>query len=840
MSFSAPAPASSAGTSPGNSTTWSIGSALESIAVEDKRDFLQALERVPFLVEMESNPNKFMQREGYDVRKAIKRLCLYWKYRCEIFGSERAFCPMTLTGDGAFSPEDVEAFCTGMLYPVVGRACPALYVDKKLNYDQPPPVRRRIHFYAMQLMSEFEASISPGFTVLAYFNSMSLDTVSRVNFKVLNEGLPVQMDICHIFCVPEEQSSLVNFFARFAVLVSTIFNKVLYTRTLLHSNPNVNQRLQKIVSLGFSPDTVPTSLGGTFTRADFDAWVRERQEVERQRYLDFWFGGSSQIERHGAVTTAAGGSGVLRQLLHQEIPRALQSSVPDQRLRLSEAGTSNFTQLQSPFNLHFSSSTTHGGSLGYLLPVNQNPDPIGSLQYSRNMAHVDPASFISSNATQHVSTGVVAKLKSLVEETKPSARPKGSSGCNDSAYTKLGIEGACIGIEETETIRKTAGEAFEEVLALIPYAEKSAYLEARRRCPRLAETETNVMQFVRRDEYDVSSAVNRILRYWRLRLEVFGQRAFLPMTQTGHGALTREDVVILRSGVVALLPKDIEGRSVVMEDRNRILDDKLEAQNAKLRSLFYVLSLLSDDDRCREDGFIWVSAVITPRVTEIWKEFSIKTLKILDCFPIRLMAAHLLVYPPKHGKRKKIDDIVSFSVKIFEEQYGRRAILTTGEKAADLASKLHQFDLSEDSIPAVLGGSWAYEQWITFLRQKSQEERAKSVGNGAAGTKSVAIAVSAMDAKPLSEAERRDHKRKLNTIYSRQKRERQQAEVDRMQERCKEIEATNRTLEADNRRLEQLLEQAKNVLLDHGIALPSTNDVEYPCSVKDEANTLDM
>jgi len=824
MSSGMPPAAASANASWGNNSTdtWSIGNALESIAAEDKRDFLQALERVPFLVEMESNPNKFMQREGFDVQKAIRRLCLYWKYRCEIFGSERAFCPMSLTGDGAFSPEDVAAFCTGMLYPIVGSAGPALYVDKKLNYDQPPLVRRRIHFYGMQLMSEFEASVSPGFTVLAYFNSMSLDTVSRVNSKVLIEALAIQIAFCHIFCVPEEQSSMVNFFARFAVLVTTIFNKVLYARTLLHSNPNVTQRLQKIVSLGFSPSTVPTSLGGTFTREDFGAWVRERQDLERQRYLDFWFGDSSQIERQAAGATAAGGRGV-SQTQNPEFPRAFQLSAPDQRFRLSEVEASNFAQLPSNFGPHILRSSNDGLGLGYF-PRNQNPDTVGPFQHSGSVAHVVPATSISGNA-QYVPTGAVAKLRSLVEETKPPARTKGQSD-NDSAYSKLGIEGACIGIEETETICKTAREAFEEALALIPYAEKSAYLEARRRCPRLTETESDVMHFLRRDKYDAAAAVNRLLRYWGLRHEVFGQRAFLPMTQTGQGALTREDVVILRSGVVALLPKDIEGRSVVMEDRNRILDDNLEAQNAKLRSLFYVFSLLSDDKKCREDGFIWLGAVITPRVTEIWKEFANKTLKILDCFPIRLMAAHLLVCPPKHGKRRKIDDIISFTVKTFEEQYGRRVILNTGEKATDLATKLHQFDLREDSIPAVLGGSWAYEQWITFLRQRCQEERALSTGGGAAGTKRVDVAAHALDAKPLSEAERKDHKRKLNTIYSRQKRERQQAEVDRMQERCKDIEATNRTLKTDNCRLEQLLEQAKYVLLDHGIALPSTNDVE--------------
>ena len=146
------------------------------------------------------------------------------------------------------------------------------------------------------------------------------------------------------------------------------------------------------------------------------------------------------------------------------------------------------------------------------------------------------------------------------------------------------------------------------------------------------------MRFMNNDNYDANAAANRLVRYWRLRHEIFGERAFLPMTRTGQGSLTREDVVILKSGVIALLPNDSAGRSVVMEDRNRILDDNLEAQHAKLRCLFYVLSLLPENGNCQDAGFVWLSAVITPRVTSICAEFLTKSLEVLDCFPIRLIS----------------------------------------------------------------------------------------------------------------------------------------------------------------------------------------------------------
>jgi len=91
---------------------------------------------------------------------------VYWKYRCEIF-QERAFWPMTIAGNGALSPQDVAALCTGFMFPLPApavvsdasdsissssRSPVSMYTDKYLNYLQPALTRRRIHFYNMHIM----------------------------------------------------------------------------------------------------------------------------------------------------------------------------------------------------------------------------------------------------------------------------------------------------------------------------------------------------------------------------------------------------------------------------------------------------------------------------------------------------------------------------------------------------------------------------------------------------------------------------------------------------------------------------------------------------------------
>jgi hypothetical protein len=85
---------------------------MASIPHEDKGAYLEALSRVPHLVELESNPDQYLDFLGYDPWKAALRVVEYWKTRVDLFG-ERAFLPMEISGEGALSPEDIRVLETG-------------------------------------------------------------------------------------------------------------------------------------------------------------------------------------------------------------------------------------------------------------------------------------------------------------------------------------------------------------------------------------------------------------------------------------------------------------------------------------------------------------------------------------------------------------------------------------------------------------------------------------------------------------------------------------------------------------------------------------------------------
>jgi hypothetical protein len=71
----------------------------------------------------------------------------------------------------------------------------------------------------------------------------------------------------------------------------------------------------------------------------------------------------------------------------------------------------------------------------------------------------------------------------------------------------------------------------------------------------------------------LQDAARRLVRYWEMRQQIFGDMAFLPMVQTGHGALTAEDVEHLRRGPCMVLPKDANGSTVVYLFRSRLDED---------------------------------------------------------------------------------------------------------------------------------------------------------------------------------------------------------------------------------------------------------------------------
>jgi hypothetical protein len=80
---------------------------------------------------------------------------------------------------------------------------------------------------------------------------------------------------------------------------------------------------------------------------------------------------------------------------------------------------------------------------------------------------------------------------------------------------------------------------------------------------------SNTASFFSFHPNDPLAAARRLANYWKKRKEIFQERVFLPINLSGNGALTVDDVRILRTGYTLNLPRDRYGRTVLYMDNSK-------------------------------------------------------------------------------------------------------------------------------------------------------------------------------------------------------------------------------------------------------------------------------
>mmetsp|Transcript_2042 Transcript_2042/g.5652 ORF Transcript_2042/g.5652 Transcript_2042/m.5652 type:complete len:259 (+) Transcript_2042:1101-1877(+) len=154
-----------------------------------------------------------------------------------------------------------------------------------------------------------------------------------------------------------------------------------------------------------------------------------------------------------------------------------------------------------------------------------------------------------------------------------------------------------------EDLRLKAKFEFQQVIESIPEDAKKAYLQAVEASPKVVETETEALQFVRFCNHDIQAAAKRLCLYWELRLQVFGpDRAFLPLVLSGKGALAPREVKSLLAGFPALLPETKRGQKVFLWDRRQHLPTAI--METHLKCMFYLFCLLAEDPRAQSEGVL--------------------------------------------------------------------------------------------------------------------------------------------------------------------------------------------------------------------------------------------
>lgn len=118
------------------------------------------------------------------------------------------------------------------------------------------------------------------------------------------------------------------------------------------------------------------------------------------------------------------------------------------------------------------------------------------------------------------------------------------------------------------------------------------------------------------------------------------------MDLSGRGAIPLEDVHTLQSGVLMILPKDVEGNSVIYVDRSKLL----ESDRISPRLVFFVLQRMMDNELSAKNGFVALINLSNP-FGATWQKDNVAKAKDLvrKAMLVKVGQIHVVCSPPVQG-----------------------------------------------------------------------------------------------------------------------------------------------------------------------------------------------
>ena len=312
-----------------------------------------------------------------------------------------------------------------------------------------------------------------------------------------------------------------------------------------------------------------------------------------------------------------------------------------------------------------------------------------------------------------------------IEWGSPSA--SGSSNVNAEAndgqsrvddFTTQSGEGSFI---ETAAMQAGGLQRLEDAINDLPNEEKQPYLTANACVPFLVQLESNPLKFLRFEKYNAWAAAKRLSGYWKMRLEIFGSRAFLPLSLSGVGALTPEDVTSFHSSYICFLPKDERGRTVMCYDLGKRRNDSLET---RMRLAFYAMSVVCENDLSVTEGYIPMLILGgRSKVKESSMDSGMASISdmVTNLFPCSVYRHHIVNCPTGIGQRIFFEVLLPVAFRLMGKYWNERYVILSGSKE-QLFRKFLAIGLSPLCIPDSLGGTWTTQNHIDWIQERIRIE----------------------------------------------------------------------------------------------------------------------
>ena len=470
-----------------------------------------------------------------------------------------------------------------------------------------------------------------------------------------------------------------------------------------------------------------------------------------------------------------------------------------------------------------------------------------------------PAAAFAMTSTTHYQISPTMTLEGMGMNQSPYCPPSSSSSLQRQLLMGGGKSPAAAAnvqdeLSQLPRLRARVRHHVRGVIQCLSSSETQAYLEAVRVDADLVQKETDPLQFVRFCDYDLLAGTKRLCLYWTERKRLFGpDRAFLPLTLTGTGALTEQDLLTLRAGFPALLPDLSTGHKCFFFDRRKQVPN-VTTENF-LRSLFYIFKILAQEELSQVDGAHAFALAVTPRRKEKveYDKVHPSASLVSKVFPVRLKI-HLLSHP--NQKRQSFAAEVMNGLSCSLRKYFSAWMniqLHVETEPNQLRDELLALGLPLSGIPLSVGGQWKYEDFAEWCEEQMLVEhethkhrllkKAQDSNNGFGWTiitnSSVAASVTKSNRNKSdtpddvscggvkemigdekdktkliakNKSDRDANRRMADVLRSRRKRERQRVELNSLKQESTQLQHCNQRLQDEHERLSGLVVEAEQCL----------------------------
>lgn len=724
--------------------------AMDVLPDEDKAAYLAAVQYCSYLVHTESDPTKFLRYEKYNAWAAAKRLASYWTFRVQVFGS-RAFLPMTLTGNGALTPDDVEVFRTrnGVFFPpkdTHGRT--VVYYDPDRRHPMPVAQTMRLNFYCHQIVMDNEVSISDGYVLIMVLGKSS--SGYSTSDGALRPSVDIVLDGFPVFA---HKVHLVNspiglgqriFYEVILPVIIANMQRLLQGGAVVHTGTK-EELMIKLGSHGLPSSGLPDVIGGQWPLQNHLLWTQERMREE-------------QIKFNASGLPALGTAALLTQSPSLQQQQQLQFRLQQQQQ----------IELQRQLrDSHRSNAINH------------------QLQQQQQQEAQTVAAVLSQH---NIATNFALQHPTITSMPVATLNQTSSNGVDKALQTSLA--------------------ELEQAIKVIPADKKAAYLQAATTSPELIERESNPTSFLRHEGFDPVAAARRLVRYWEVRQEIFEKRAFMPLDQTGEGALDRRDLAVLGTGYIKCLPKEAHGRAALFCDGTRLLRS---TRQSRLRSSFYMYSIAAECQKSQLEGFVLIYVMTEPSFDRANKECLDL---VLSAIPACIRDIHLLRFPAESSETRFLDKMDPAMLHQFRQIAKNQVVPHLGESRMSLGRRLEPYGFERQNLPKSIGGGFGIDRFIQWQDLRIRYEW--DLPAGASLKEEVAVFEYDFSRVKLhsdmTEDEKHERKRKLNVIHSRRKRERERIEAEVLHEQCQEQKEQKKELQREHERLKKLIAEAHSII----------------------------